>query len=199
MVRAAIQKIVANKDYTHEGVRYYNEVAMDNVDTIYNKLVESTVDIKEAYIKASIEYAERTWKFATEQLAKPKMKQPEARMEYSARKGYHNVYINEEEGKLYERERARRIEWHKDTMHPLEETLKREERSANEKYVNATRKLAERIQVKELNVGKMQIIRGKVSKGNLEVTITDGEKTVRAFTILAWGMIVRPHYRYLIK
>lgn len=34
---------------------------------------------------------------------------------------------------------------------------------------------------------------------NIETTITDGVKKVRAFTIVAEGEIQRPHYRYLIK
>jgi hypothetical protein len=34
---------------------------------------------------------------------------------------------------------------------------------------------------------------------NINTTLTDGEKTVRAFTIIASGEIQRPHYRYLVK
>ena len=34
---------------------------------------------------------------------------------------------------------------------------------------------------------------------NIESIITDGTKTVRAWTIVAEGEIQRPHYRYLIK
>jgi len=34
---------------------------------------------------------------------------------------------------------------------------------------------------------------------NIDTTLTDGEKTIKAFTILAEGAIQRPHYRYLIK
>jgi len=34
---------------------------------------------------------------------------------------------------------------------------------------------------------------------NIETTLTDGEKMVRAYTIIAEGQVQRPHYRYLIK
>jgi hypothetical protein len=34
---------------------------------------------------------------------------------------------------------------------------------------------------------------------NIDMTLTDGEKTVKAFTIIAEGQIQRPHYRYLVK
>jgi hypothetical protein len=34
---------------------------------------------------------------------------------------------------------------------------------------------------------------------NFETTLSDGEKIVRAFTIVASGEIQKPHYRYLIK
>jgi hypothetical protein len=31
------------------------------------------------------------------------------------------------------------------------------------------------------------------------MTLSDGEKVVKAFTIIAEGTIQRPHYRYLVK
>lgn len=34
---------------------------------------------------------------------------------------------------------------------------------------------------------------------NLECEIWDGIQRVTAYTILAWGPIYRPHYRYIIK
>jgi hypothetical protein len=58
--------------------------------------------------------------------------------------------------------------------------------------------LAARVEAKELNIESIKVTSG-FQNVNFECTITDGIKKVRAFTIIAEGEIVRPHYRYLIK
>jgi len=58
--------------------------------------------------------------------------------------------------------------------------------------------LAARIEKKGLNVEKIKTVTSHIGV-NLETTLTDGTKTVRAWTIVASGEIQRPHYRYLIK
>jgi hypothetical protein len=65
-------------------------------------------------------------------------------------------------------------------------------------YTASIDKLALRVEAKGLNLDALTVTRAQV-KQNLETRLTDGQQTVRAFTILAWGPIVRPHYRYLIK
>ena len=59
-------------------------------------------------------------------------------------------------------------------------------------------KLAKRIEKKGLNQENIRTITSHVGV-NIETTLTDGNKTVRAFTIIAQGTIQKPHYRYLIK
>ena len=59
-------------------------------------------------------------------------------------------------------------------------------------------KLISRIESKGLNMNNISIRHCKVYV-NIEIVITDGVKTVRAFTIIAEGEIQRPHYRYLVK
>jgi len=51
---------------------------------------------------------------------------------------------------------------------------------------------------KNLDWTNIKIENGSVGV-NINITITDGEQTVRAWTIIAEGEIQRPHYRYLIK
>ena len=70
--------------------------------------------------------------------------------------------------------------------------------NAENHYMDSIEKLAARVQSKELNTESIQVIAG-FQGVNFECTITDGIKKVRAFTIIAEGEIVRPHYRYLIK
>jgi hypothetical protein len=69
---------------------------------------------------------------------------------------------------------------------------------AEKHYDAATEKLADRVKAKGLSVEAVEVVTGRVGV-NMEVTISDGAKTVRAFTIVASGEIQRPHYRYLIK
>ena len=65
-------------------------------------------------------------------------------------------------------------------------------------YENSILKLALRIEAKELNQDKLEMVTSHIDV-NISTTITDGDKTVRAWTIIAEGPIQRPHYRYLVK
>lgn len=70
--------------------------------------------------------------------------------------------------------------------------------AANEHYSDSIAKLAGRIRAKGLDVDAL-IVKTAFVDVNLEIVLTDGSKTVRAFTIIASGPIQKPHYRYLIK
>jgi len=76
--------------------------------------------------------------------------------------------------------------------------LKKSVDSAKEHYENSILKLADRISKKGLNIDKLKVETSHIGV-NIETTLTDGKKTVNAFTIIASGEIQRPHYRYLIK
>lgn len=65
-------------------------------------------------------------------------------------------------------------------------------------FTNTLDKLVERIKGKGLNEEKVEVVTAFVGV-NLELTLSDSIKTVRAFTIIASGEIQKPHYRYLIK
>jgi uncharacterized protein (DUF1697 family) len=69
---------------------------------------------------------------------------------------------------------------------------------AEKHYIQSIEKLAFKIQSKGLDIDAIQVTSG-FQGVNFECTITDGIKKVRAFTIIAEGEIIRPHYRYLIK
>lgn len=66
------------------------------------------------------------------------------------------------------------------------------------KFDNSIIKLAKRISKKELNLDKLNIESSHIDV-NINCIITDGNKKVKAQTILACGEIVRPHYRFLVK
>ena len=70
--------------------------------------------------------------------------------------------------------------------------------NAKKHYNQSIEKLALRIRKKELNESNLKCTTSHVDV-NISTTISDGNKTVRAWTIIAEGPIIRPHYRYLIK
>jgi len=80
----------------------------------------------------------------------------------------------------------------------VDEYLEIAEKNAQHHYEDSIEKLAFRIEKKGLNQDNLSVETAHIAE-NIETTLTDGVKTVRAFTILAWGQIQRPHYRYLIK
>lgn len=65
-------------------------------------------------------------------------------------------------------------------------------------YEQSIEKLAFRIAQKGLNQESLTVTTSHIGV-NIETTLTDGIKTVRAFTIIASGEIQKPHYRYLVK
>ena len=65
-------------------------------------------------------------------------------------------------------------------------------------YESSISKLALRIESKGLNKNNLKVSTSHIDV-NIETTLTDGIKTVRAFTIIASGEVQKPHYRYLIK
>jgi len=71
-------------------------------------------------------------------------------------------------------------------------------KEAEEHYTDSIKKLAYRIEQRNMNAEGLQIKTAHVGV-NINTTFTDGVQTVRAFTIIAEGPIQRPHYRYLIK
>lgn len=69
---------------------------------------------------------------------------------------------------------------------------------AKNHYEISIEKLVLRIEKKELNIDTLKCTTSHIGR-NIETTLTDGKKIVRAFTIIAEGEIQKPHYRYLIK
>jgi cell division protein FtsB len=80
----------------------------------------------------------------------------------------------------------------------IEKFVQKQVKEAGEHYESSILKLSAKIEKKGLNIEKLEVKSGMVGV-NFETTLTDGEKIVRAFTIVASGDIQKPHYRYLIK
>jgi hypothetical protein len=80
----------------------------------------------------------------------------------------------------------------------VEDYVAKQVKSAIDHYEDSIVKLAARINAKGLDIGKIKATTSHIGV-NINTTLTDGFKTVRAFTIIAGGAVQRPHYRYLIK
>jgi hypothetical protein len=80
----------------------------------------------------------------------------------------------------------------------VEKYIEKQVEKAKKHYAASILKLAARVQSKGLNQDKLRATTSHIGV-NIDTILTDGEKSVKAFTILAHGMINRPHYRYLIK
>lgn len=84
------------------------------------------------------------------------------------------------------------------SFHFTQEFIPKQIKAAEQHYEASIIKLAARIEKKELDQSKLKLTTARVGV-NIETTITDGTKVVRAWTIVASGEVQRPHYRYLIK
>ncbi len=76
--------------------------------------------------------------------------------------------------------------------------IQKAEKAAVEHYESSLSKLAARIEKKGLDVSKMDVVKSGIGV-NINITLSDGVKSVKAWTIVASGEIQRPHYRYLVK
>lgn len=76
--------------------------------------------------------------------------------------------------------------------------VSREVKLAEQHYQDSIVKLAARIEAKGMNKDALTVKTAHVGV-NIETVLTDGKKTVRAWTIIASGEVQRPHYRYLVK
>lgn len=81
---------------------------------------------------------------------------------------------------------------------PVQIHIDRAVAAAERHYAQSIEKLAIRITKKGLDQTNLKVGTSHIGV-NIETILTDGIKTVRAWTIVASGQIQRPHYRYLIK
>lgn len=76
--------------------------------------------------------------------------------------------------------------------------LGREMKRAEAHFESSLAKLSDRIEKKEFDIEKLRVFTSHVGI-NIDTVLSDGVKTVRAWTVIASGPVQRPHYRYLVK
>ncbi len=72
-------------------------------------------------------------------------------------------------------------------------------KAAEEHYHNSIMKLAMKLRDKGMELGQVKIHSIDINNNGIDIVLTDGQNTVRAWTIIASGPIQRPHFRYLVK
>jgi hypothetical protein len=80
----------------------------------------------------------------------------------------------------------------------LDQFVAKEIQKAKTHCEDATLKLLNRINSKTLNLPELKIENISINQ-NLDLTISDGVKTFRAYTTFAYGEIQRAHFRYFVK
>ena len=170
------------------------------METLKNILLAQTAEFKAAFMAKTEAYAEREFnrqsaisKWTTTEWCKyfGLTAEVSANGYINFPRGFHNT----KDAKTYLNLCAKAYET---TRHGIEAFVAKSLKNAENHYNDSIEKLAFRVESKELNTESIQVISG-FQGVNFECTITDGIKKVRAFTIIAEGEIVRPHYRYLIK
>jgi hypothetical protein len=78
------------------------------------------------------------------------------------------------------------------------EMVKRHRKQAERHFEAGLTKMVERVDTKGMISEKCRLSKISIDV-NIEATVTDGNQSVRLFTIIASGPVQRPHYRYLCK
>lgn len=153
-------------------------------------LKNETESLRLQFLEKTDEYARREYARALEILNTPLPESPE--------RDYRGRFLDPVLGAEYKRLRSRRSDAYVILQTPLESYVQKAKDSAEGHYQNSIVKLAMRIEEKGLDVNNIKATTSHIGV-NINTIITDGVKSVRAWTIIAEGPIVRPHYRYLIK
>jgi len=146
-------------------------------------LLKETETLKDQYVEKTIEWANNGFDQIVERV---KRYQTKRISEYTNKNNYYT------EQKWVHREGYSISRMDKQMF------INKQVEKAKIHYTDSINKLANRIEKKGLDTTKIKTITSHVGV-NIDTTLTDGTKTVRAFTIIASGYIQRPHYRYLIK
>ena len=169
------------------------------MDKLISELKDQTVSLKEQYIVKTIEWTEKDYKRNVEK-ASWNEEQWAKHLGVRTRNvdGYiffHDGFYNTKESKTWYNERNTAISI---KNLGLEKYTEKNVRAAKLHYANSIFKLAERIIKKGLDKDNLTLKTTHIGV-NIDTNITDGANTVKAFTILAYGDVQRPHYRYLVK
>ena len=174
------------------------------MERLINLLLEQTSSLKDQYIEKTIEWSSKQFdviierskwneeKWAEYLGVQTRIANPNTTMQFVT---FHSGFYNTKNSRIYKKEKDKiysAIRLGKDDY------ISKSVKEATNHYFESIKKLAFRIDKKDLNKELLKLTTSHIGI-NISTTITDGTKTVNAFTVLAWGEIQCPHYRYLIR
>lgn len=171
---------------------------------LINQLKKETQGLKKEYIQKTESWSDRYYKLVMAKLSwkdedwcnhlgvTPEIHNAGRVSEF---KGFPKGFFNTEKSRTLHRMQS---EVDKLYRMGVQEFKRRAVVEAESHYESSILKLADRLVKKGLNTESISIIYSQIGV-NIEITITDNKKTVRAWTIIAEGPVQRPHYRYLVK
>jgi hypothetical protein len=169
----------------------------NNNENLIAILTEQTQDLLVAFIERTREYAVEMFARYEQAAAKPYPRYADfATPGFVKGKGF--ASIDYAQGKAFHKAEQARSNACRIVEAGIEDFVGREVILAERHYAGSIAKLAARIEKKGLDQSSLVVATGWVGV-NIETTLTDGVKSVKAWTIIASGPCVRPHYRYLIK
>lgn len=174
---------------------------MSNLIEILKKETES---LKIQFLKMTADWANSFYKVCEERKSWNEAKwcefyglQPEMKNAGTSSQflGFPRGFYNTKQARVFDKDKKNiRIV----TGISAEKFTEKEMNKAELHYEDSINKLANRIEEKGLNQDNLTAVTSHIDV-NINTTLTDGIKTVKAFTIIASGPVQRPHYRYLIK
>jgi hypothetical protein len=173
--------------------------------TLIEQLTEQTQDLKEQFVNQTKEWAENNFATVAARLKwkdidwckymgiTPEVKNAGTSMQFY---GFPKGFYNTKDARVLDRLKT---EVSRLNSLGLEKYVAKEVKGAEDHYNDSVAKLAFRLNKKGVVDGSNFTITTARIGVNLEITIRHGSKVTRAWTIIAFGEIQRPHYRYLVK
>jgi hypothetical protein len=204
--KALAQKIV-EADFQHEAVTHFHEVKVDK--GLVAELTEKTQDLKVKFIEQTKKHARHKFDHAVKRNGWSEeewydaygvqYEWKESPYGHDRGKKYLRPLPSEYHGKKLYRLRDAKDEVRRVVNDGYEKLEAKEVKLAENHYRDSILKLAERLNRKGIVDGSHFEISKAWVGVNLNLTIKHGDSTTKAWTIIAEGVIQRPHYRYLVK
>jgi hypothetical protein len=195
--------------YKAHSLYFYSDMEIN--DELFEKLLKETEPLKEDFLKKTKDFATNIYNENESRLlwrVEEWCKFLEVEPEYTERKANKDgklqiVSVASYPKGFHNTDKAKTLDntlkqVHKIKGYSREQFIEKEMQDAEKHYINSIYKLIFRIKDYNLDDSKIELETSYIDQ-NISTTITDGNRTLRAFTVLAWGDVQRPHYRYLIK
>ncbi len=166
-------------------------------------LFKETQSLKEQYLQKTEEWAKKSFARYEELNHRTIEEWYNAyEIKYAMKEQYGKIYPSVDNSE-YHRKNLSKMKSNRDKIEKVvrggeQAFVEKQLKLAEEHYKDSILKLASKIRAKGLIEDKLEVKTSHIGM-NIDTVLSDGEQTVKAFTILAHGEINAPHYRYLIK